>query len=470
MPFSWMGSKNDMAMWDPFQISTLWRVPMNKNQMLDHLVSLRDAKKAELDRIVSVAETHKRSLKAGESARFEAIAAEIAEYDSEANTLRQSIETDAAAAQTAKRYAPRFGEGVTRNESTYRKDGQHSYFRDLYRSGKGDPDAFRRLSACNEERAISTTNGGGGEFAPPMWLEDEYIKVARPGRVTANLIPTQDLPPGSDVLNVPKINTGTTVAAQAAQNTAISQTDITTTSVAAPVVTIAGGQTVSLQLLEQSPLNIDNVILSDLAAAYAAQLDTQVLTGSGTGGMLTGLTTLSGTQSVTYTQATPSLFGSGQLYNLMSKSIQLITSTRYAAPDAIIMHPRRWSWLAVQVDSQNRPAILPHENGPFNALGVQDDMAAEGHVGRMFGLPVYLDANIPTNLGAGTNQDEIIIARLKDSMLFEGQIRAEAFQQTYAQNMSVFVRLYNYASFVTSRYAPSIAVIGGTGLVAPTTW
>lgn len=37
----------------------------------------------------------------------------------------------------------------------------------------------------------------------------------------------------------------------------------------------------------------------------------------------------------------------------------------------------------------------------------------------MQGLAVFLDANIPTNLGAGTNEDRIIVARFDDDLLFE---------------------------------------------------
>ncbi|MQY33123.1 hypothetical protein SRB17_10830 [Streptomyces sp. RB17] len=439
---------------------------MTKYQMLADLRTKRTEARNAIDSILAVAEKHNRSLSSGQQSRFDALSTEVRGYDERIQELEEQIAAEAAAAPMARKYAPSVS--VTRNESTYRKDGSHSYFRDLYQSRNGNADAADRLRRNNEERAISTTNGAGGEFAPPMWLEDEYVKFARPGRVTANLIPTEDLPAGTDVLNVPKITGGTGVASQAAQNTGIQQTDITTSSIAAPVVTIAGGQTVSLQLLEQSPLNIDNVILSDLAAAYAQTLDTQVLSGPGTGGQLTGLTTLSGTHSVTYTSASPTLFGAGNLYNQMANAIQQINASRYLPPDAIVMHPRRWAWISTQVDSQNRPAILPHDQGPFNSMGIQTEQTAEGAVGRMFGLPVFLDNNIPTNLGAGTNQDQILIARLADSMLFESHIRAEAFQQTYAQNMSVFVRLYNYASFVTSRYAPSIAVIQGTGLVNPT--
>lgn len=34
-------------------------------------------------------------------------------------------------------------------------------------------------------------------------------------------------------------------------------------------------------------------------------------------------------------------------------------------------------------------------------------------------LPVFLDANVPANLGAGTNEDGIIMARFDHDLLFE---------------------------------------------------
>jgi hypothetical protein len=104
--------------------------------------------------------------------------------------------------------------------------------------------------------------------------------------------------------------------------------------------------------------------------------------------------------------------------------------------------------------------------GAFNAIGAADQVAAQGLVGEMLGLPVYVDASIPTNVG-GT-QDQIIVARLEDLVQWESNVRAEAFQQTYANQLSVFVRVYNYMSFQAARYPKSISVISGTGLVAPT--
>lgn len=445
---------------------------MDKRAMIADLMAKRAAKRAELDGLLSAAEAREdKSFTDEERSAFEAGESEIRGYDARIKELDEQVRADEAAAEMAKRYAPS-GVKVTSEPEVYRKSGQVSYFRDLYTARQGDFDARGRLERNNkvvaEKRAISTTNGAGGEFVPPLWLEDEFIKFVRPGRITANLCPTMDLPAGTDSINIPKVNTGTAVAAQSSQNTGVQQTDLTTTSVSSPVVTIAGGQTVSLQLLEQSPLNIDGVVLQDLAADYAQKLNTQVLTGAGTGGTVTGISTLSGTNAVTFTSAAPTLGGTGAnaLFPKLANAIQLVHTGRFLPPDAIVMHPSRWAWCLSQSDTANRPLVTPRA-GAYNPVGAMDGVVSQGLVGEMLGLPVYVDATIPTNLGAGTNQDFIMVARMTDLVLWESHVRAEAFQQTYAQNLSVFVRLYNYFSFQAGRYPKSISLINGTGLTQP---
>jgi HK97 family phage major capsid protein len=372
----------------------------------------------------------------------------------------------------AKRYAPS-GVKVTNEPEIYRSGlGGQSYFRDMWNSRQnGDAAAMDRLIRNNKGRAaeqrssvgITTVNGAGGEFVPPLWLEKEFVRLARPGRITGNLVPTSALPAGTDSINVPKVSTGTTVGVQATQNTAVSQTDLTTTSISSSVTTIAGAQVISLQLLEQSPLNVDDVILADLAAAYAQQYNTLILSGSGTGGNPTGMLTLSGTNAITYTQASPTV---ALLYSQIANAIQTVHTNRFLPPDTIIMHPRRWAYLLAASDTTGRPLVVPSANSPMNGLANQGEVAAQGYVGTIQGLPVYVDSLIPTTVG-GT-QDQIIVARMADLMAWEGNVKAEAFPQTYANQLSVLVRLYNYMSFQPARYPKSISVISGTGLVAPT--
>lgn len=355
---------------------------------------------------------------------------------------------------------------VTREPATYTRDGKNSYFLDLARNAMNhDSEARKRLDRNNaEQRAgLTTTNGSGGEFVPPLWITEQYVRYARPHRVFADLVETQPLPAGTDVIQIPKVSGGTATAAQAAQNTQVQVTDMTTTSISAPVFTVAGGQIASLQMIEQSPIRTDEVLLKDLAAAYAQNLDTLFLTGSGSAGQPQGILGLAGTNAVTFNGTT--LTGTGSLYTAVAGAISKIWSTRFAAPTAIVMHPRRWAWALAQVDTSNRPVIVPAQGSVFNAPGLLGpDLNAEGPVGTFAGLPVYLDPNIPVNRGAGTDQDAVIVLKADDVFAWEGNIRAEAFPQTYANQLPLFLRVYNYAAFQAARYTSSISVISGTGL------
>jgi HK97 family phage major capsid protein len=450
----------------------------------------RDQHDAAMRAITDAASAEKRDrLSDDETASFDAAKAgrdearsRIAEIDTRIEELIEQDERDAASAAVIKRYETGFGAGIgaatiTSEPMPYtRSKVGASFFRDTYLASKGDVEARERLVRNNkavsveraeraragkaEARAISTTNGGGGEFVPPLWLEDDWIAYLRPGRVTADKCHKQALPAGTDIINIPKVNTGTAVAQQTTQNTGIQQTDLTTTSVQSAVITLAGGQTVSMQLVEQSPLNIDEMVLSDLAKDYNRQFGAYVIAQIAAAGT-----------AVAWTQATPSFIGaagSGAYYNTQNKAVSQLQTAIFEAPNAVLMHPRRWAWILTQLDGQSRPLVVPEAGGLFNAVGGQASLEAQGYVGSIGGLPVFLDPNLPINLGAGTNQDEIFVAKMDEVWLWEGSFRAEAFAQTYAQNLSLFVRLYNYVSVQAGRYPGAVQVITGTGAVTPT--
>ena len=84
-------------------------------------------------------------------------------------------------------------------------------------------------------------------------------------------------------------------------------------------------------------------------------------------------------------------------------AVQQVGTNRFLPATAIVMHTRRWGWITAALDSSNRPLVVPTQNGPYMAEGVLTDVQAQGGpVGSMHGLPVYLDPNIPTTLGGGT--------------------------------------------------------------------
>jgi len=389
--------------------------------------------------------------------------------DAEISRIEEAEASRAAADAVSARYGLT-GNAQVKEPQVYRAGGANSYFRDLAAASvRNDRDAadrlFRNDKMVAESRAINTTDTSGGDFVPPVYLVEKWVALARAGRIVANEVTSQILPSGTDSINLPKITGGATVAPQATNGAAISNTDIVTGTVTGPVVTLSGGQLVSLQLLEQSPINMDEVLLQDLAADYASKLDRAVLFGTGTSGQMKGLLVISGTNSVTYTTASPTIAG---IYSKTADAVQQVHTGRFLPPTHIFMHPRRWAAFIAASDSTGRPLVVPSSVGRFNAMGGLDAVAAEGYVGELQGLPVYVDANIPTNLGAGTNEDRIIVARAADAFLYEGTSRAEVLPQTYGANLQVLVRMYNYAAFIGDRLPASFSIIGGTGLVTPT--
>ncbi len=338
--------------------------------------------------------------------------------------------------------------------------GRSSFFRDLFKAQRGDweaSDRLRRNTAQRlNDRALSTTNGAAGEFVPPLWLEDQFIKLARPGRPFADILTHQDLPAGTDSITVPKINTGTAVAIQGTQNSPVQQTDMTTASVSTGITTMAGGQTVSMQLIEQSPLNVDEVVLGDLAADYARNVDNWILNTASTGAVASGA-------QVACTGTATGASGAAAIFKTVSQTIGAVATARFAGATHIVMHPRRWYWFLGLVDTTNRPLVVPNTVA-FNPMASADAGSVQGPAGTMCGLPVILDASLPITLGTGTNQDAILVVRAPDLVLYEGSVRAEAFPQTYANQLSLFVRLYNYTAWL-NRYGSSVLqVITGTQL------
>ncbi len=163
----------------------------------------------------------------------------------EANAARHRVESGMAGAGSTT--APPGHASSTRvsgGETYHRGESSPSFFRDLHNAQLGDWGAAERLQRNNREvglesRALGNTGatgGSGGEFAPPGWFVEDFIKLARPGRVTADLFHREDLPPGVSTVNLPKVSGGTTTAVQTTQNTALSQTDMTTSALSSGIV------------------------------------------------------------------------------------------------------------------------------------------------------------------------------------------------------------------------------------------
>lgn len=307
-------------------------------------------------------------------------------------------------------------------------------------------------------------DGQGGYFVPPMWLIDEYIDLPRFGRTYANSVRGLTLPPGTDSINVPKISTGAKADVQTADAAAVTSQDMTDTFVTAPVRTIAGQQDVAMQLLDQSPASFDEITFADLMADWNLRLDTQCLTGTGSNGQVLGALNVSGINAITFTNGSPTL---PLLYPPLMQSLSAVAKNRKMMPNAVFLTPSRWFWAAAQLDTQNRPLILPETSNPFNPMALQTGGDVEGPVGRVLNFPILADGNIPNNLGGGTNEERIVTCRTSDQYLWEGGLRTRVLQEVLSGTLQVRFQLYGYVAFMPHRRPESISVISGTGVIAP---
>lgn len=366
-------------------------------------------------------------------------------------------------------------EARTYSPETERRDGV-SFFRDLLNRNidQGAEDRIRRhhVEGAIEHRdhvigAVERRDVGTAQFAGltvPQYLVDLVAPLRRAMRPTADLGNQWELPPQGMTVELSRITTGSGVAVQAAQNDAVQETDMDDTALSVPVVTISGQQDVSLQAVRRS-FGTDRIVMQDLIMAHDTQMGNQVINGAGTGGTHRGIRNTSGIVAVTYTDASPTAAETHpQLMNLVSQ----VQSGVFFGLSHFVMHPRRWNWLA----SQTGTAVPFYQQGnlPQGAGGQIVERRYGGIVGyTSAGVPVVVDGNIPTNLGVGTNQDEILGVTAEELHLWtdpEAPLFIEA-PQVGAGNLTVKYVVYSFSAFTAGRYPGAHGTVGGTGLTAP---
>jgi HK97 family phage major capsid protein len=361
----------------------------------------------------------------------------------------------------------------------YDPQGRNSWVRDVTTAtlNPASSEARERLGRHElqmvEQRVMTSYQPGnsltaGGALTPPAWLLAELATVARAGRPLADAIGSQPLPMGVDQLFVPTASQGGLTGVQATETTNIAAQDWVTAQLNSQIATVAGQVDISQALIDQSPAQVDQIILGDLLADLALRVDDQIINGTGAANQVNGLVTLTPGTAVAYTTAAPAYTSATTANSFVfqiTKAINGVATQRKRAPQVIVMHPRRWAWVTTALDSQNRPMVVP--TAEMNAYGRVNDVAAEAIVGTQSGLPVLLDATIPTNKGVGTNQDQVYVLRLDDLRIWESTPIARAMVAPLSAQLGVRLQVYGYLAAILNRYAGSIARIDGTGLVDP---
>lgn len=310
------------------------------------------------------------------------------------------------------------------------------------------------------QRAVGTGNFAG--LTVPQYLTDMYAPATAGLRPFADVCNRHELPESGMSVNISRITTPSSAALQAAENDAVSETNMDDTLLTIPVQTAAGQQTVSRQAIDRGT-GIEDVTMQDLFNRVATVLDSTLLNQAST-----GLTNVAATTA--YTDASPT---GAELYPKILGAAAGVEAALLAmgSPTHAIMHSRRWYWLSSQMSSTW--PLINWAGLPTQAGGTADPNSsyASGVRGLLpSGLKVVVDNNIATNLGAGTNEDEIYIVPATECHLWEDPnaplfIRAE---QPKAANLGVLLVAYSYFAYTFARYTNGTGKIAGTGLVTPT--
>jgi len=407
-----------------------------------------------------------------------------------------------AAEERMKRHAAEVDKQMPERRAAVERRAAKAY-EDAFASDRRDRRALAQMERMGvspferERRFISRTDGQGGYFVPPLWLIDEYIPYLRAGRVFADRWRSFPLPSGTDSINIPRVTLGTATGPQTSDGGPVPGRDMTDNFVNALVRTVAGQQDAAIQLLDQSPIAFDEIVFGDLMADLAMQLSAQLMLGSGTNGQLTGLfpTGAIGGSSQnaafqTYgyvvnnaADAWTAAAGTANFYLSVGQLISSLSRNRFRPPTGIITNPAVWYGMATAMDSQNRPLVVPAQQGNnFNQAAADDGgPVAEGPVGHVLGLPWFIDPNIPLTFG-GTTAPYIgaisngntapvpgsggsggsapvftpaITAIWDDLYLWEGELRSRTLSEVLSGSLQVRFQVYAYYADMPNRYQNS---------------
>ena len=460
---------------------TLKELIAKREQARAALVAERNAASASL-RDALTAETRDDAVVTELRASVGTFDGKIGALDIEIAELRADDAADEAAAERAATITPTETRGpaydevarVGAEERTYNpaKDRRGVGFAsDVVAAFQGDFGARERISRHTHEETVERGADqfdlravGTGAFTGivvPQYLVDAFAGLPRADRPLADAMRSHDLPEVGMTVNIGKLTTGTTAAEQTSENSAVSETNADDTLLSPAVLTSAGSQTVSRQASERG-VGVEDTIIEDLISAQRANLDSIILNKAAVG--LTNVAT-----SIAYTDASPT---AAELYpKLLAGPAAVEAAMLNAHPGDVIavMHSRRWYWLQSQLTS-TWPLFGQPGAGVQNAGQNYAERYGNGFRGILpSGTPVIVDNNIATNLGAGTNEDEIYFVSQAESHIWEDPnapvlIRAE---QTNAKTLGIDLVVYAYFAYLFTRVSHAQKV-NGTGLVTPT--
>ena len=400
--------------------------------------------------------------------RAERVASGFPDHRSAGMEQQLELETALDDADRYERMLTSVGGAVVRREAgPYFEGGPDSFFRDLTEAarypGNAQLAAVERLqrsaaltadvSRMTESRDIGIAAMAG--TIPPRYLL-EYAATA--ARAASPLFDALDKIPlggeGTQVVIGRIAGTGAS-AGFVGEGAGPESPDVTSTALTLDVKLVTGLVTETWTFFNRAGPTSDLVIAKDLGEAVGTAAEVGIINGPGGPNSPIGMLNTTGVTTTTFTSGAPTV---ATLIQKICACATTAALARKQRPNVCVMHSRRWLWICSQSDTSLQPVV---------GLSTTPPDPTSPYVGVIGGMGVVISDNMPINLGAGADQDAVILVRKQDMFLAVDDAHM-AISVILAQPM---VNLWagEYLIFSAARYPSGVGVLTGTGLNAVAT-
>jgi len=387
---------------------------------------------------------------------------EVKALQSQVTNLGEVIEDLKKGARGSFPVADATDEGKSDPDNPYADNG--GFFRDIRLANRGYVDARERLAAgagvsVEEGKAMSEGVAAQGGYLVQKQVEREIVQTRELDNVLRGLCSKLNVTTNEIELN--QITLGTTAGWVAELAQKPEATSLTLATVSASVFTAAGLATISNQLLADANPAVDQLVTADLAKRLVALEETAFLAGTGSGQPL-GILNTPGVSTTPLTSTDP-----GDLIDAILDAIAQV-QTDVGQPTAILMHPRTWTRILKDKNSDGIYTI----GSPADATNISPSLQsgrtiATGPEKSLWGVRVVLSNRIPTNLGSGTNESRVIVGDFTEALILDRQgITVDESPHVYFTSNQTVFRAEERVGFTAARQPKAFNIVGGTGLAA----
>ena len=338
--------------------------------------------------------------------------------------------------------------------------------------------AMRENASVVAQREIAAlvegTQANGGFLVVPQYLQEMFAAVRRQGNALRrhgwlNVHQTEE----TNQVLFPK-SSGSLTVGLVAELGVKPTADNNYAQVVISLYTMAGIAAISRQLSRSADPAIAEILAKDLSMLLGNLEEQLVYTGTGTG-QPRGIVNTTGTSA----PLAPVGAGTAQVVGLaiidgMIDLAGVIATNYYGPVTGAVMRPSRLASLIQLKDNNNNYILNPA--GQFHApiSNIPSGGDFDGSTFNLLGFPIAQSTNLPVNLGAGTNQDCIIMANWSEAHWFQrwdqqldsSDIASDgAGVSSFATNRVLF-RLEEIAGFSAERYPAAFGVLTGVGMIS----